>query len=98
MVCLWPSWSSWGAGGGYADPPRAHYAGWAVEAYPELTAAEMEAMVRRMADAGANVVWIGHNNPGEVEPGKGEPGLSYAVYEAYLDPADPRHEAAAAVV
>ncbi len=81
-----------------ADLAPAHYAGWAVEAYPELSAADMEAMVRRMVDAGANVVWIGHNNPGEVEPDKVEPGLSYAVYEAYRDPADPRHETAMAVV
>jgi hypothetical protein len=84
--------------GARADGAFAYYAGWAVEAYPELTAAEMEAIVRRMVEHGANVVWIGHNNPGEVEPGKAEPGLSYAVYQAYLDPTDPGHEAAAAVV
>ena len=78
--------------------PRAYYAGWAMEAYPEQSAADMEAMVRRVGRAGANVVWIGHNNPGEVDSAKVEPGLSYAVYEAYLDPADPRHEAAVAMV
>ncbi|MBN1135158.1 MAG: hypothetical protein JXM73_01140 [Anaerolineae bacterium] len=76
----------------------AYYAGWAMEAYPEQSAADMEIMVRRVTRAGANVVWIGHNNPGEVDPAKVEPGLSYAVYEAYLDPADPRHEAAVAMV
>ena len=81
-----------------ADAAPLHYAGWALEAYPELSAAEMEAIVRRMADAGADVVWIGHDNPGEVEPGKVEPGLSYAVYEVYHDPADPRHGAAVAMV
>jgi hypothetical protein len=75
-----------------------HYAGWAVEAYPELSAAEMEGILQRMVRNGANVVWIGHNNPGEVEPDKVEPALSYAVYEAYRDPADPRHDTAAAVV
>jgi hypothetical protein len=75
-----------------------HYAGWAVEAYPEASAAEMEAIVQRLVDHGANVVWIGHNNPGEVDAAKVEPGLSYAVYEAYLDPADPRHADAAAMV
>ncbi len=75
-----------------------YYAGWAMEAYPEQSAADMEAMVRRVTRAGANVVWIGHNNPGEVDAAKVEPGLSYAVYEAYLDPADPRHEAAVAMV
>ena len=78
--------------------PSTYYAGWAMEAYPDQSAADMEAMVRRVASAGANVVWIGHNNPGEVDPAKVEPGLSYAVYEAYLDPTDPRHGAAAAMV
>jgi hypothetical protein len=58
----------------------------------------MEAAVRRMVDAGANVVWIGHNNPGTVEADKVEPGLSYAVYEAYRDREDPRHGAAVAIV
>jgi hypothetical protein len=75
-----------------------HYAGWAVEAYPEMSAAEMEAAVQRMVDAGANVVWIGHNNPGEVDAHKVEPGLSYAVYEAYQNPADPRYQDAVAIV
>ncbi len=81
-----------------APPPPRTYAGWAVEAYPEDTAAEMEATVRRMVENGANVVWIGHNNPGVVDRDKVEPGLSYAVYEAFIDSDDPRHEAAAAVV
>jgi hypothetical protein len=74
------------------------YTGWAVEAYPELSAAEMEEMVRRMVVGGANVVWIGHNNPGEVRVDKVEPGLSFAVYEAYRNPADPRHDEAAAIL
>jgi hypothetical protein len=82
----------------YADDVPHHYAGWAVEAYPELSAAEMEAIVRRLVDAGANVVWIGHNNPGEVDTDKVEPGLSYAVYEAYRNRKDPRHATAVAVV
>jgi hypothetical protein len=81
-----------------SSTPPVTYAGWAMEAYPEQSAAEMEAMVRRVVRAGANVVWIGHNNPGEVDAGKVEPGLSYAVYEAALDAADPRHEAAVAMV
>ena len=74
------------------------YAGWAVEAYPELSVARMQAMVRRIANAGANVIWIGHNNPGEVQPDKVEPGLSYAVYEATRNPTDPRHQVAVAIV
>ena len=69
-----------------------------MEAYAEKSAPDMEVMVRRVSHAGANVVWIGHNNPGEVDSAKVEPGLSYAVYEAYLDPADPRHAAAVAMV
>ncbi len=81
-----------------ADTPQAYYAGWAVEAYPEASAAEMEDTVRRMVEAGANVVWIGHNNPGTVDADKVEPGLSYAVYEAHIDRGDPRHAAAVAVV
>ncbi|MFN2183727.1 MAG: hypothetical protein ACK2UU_07040, partial [Anaerolineae bacterium] len=81
-----------------AAPAPDRYAGWAVEAYPEDSARQMEATVRRLVDNGANVVWIGHNNPGVVDPDKVEPGLSYAVYEAFTDPADPRHGAAAAVV
>jgi hypothetical protein len=81
-----------------ADTSAVHYAGWAVEAYPELSSTGMESMVRRMVQNGANVVWIGHNNPGEVDAAKVEPGLSYAVYEAYRDLTDPRHEPAVAVV
>jgi hypothetical protein len=92
LVTVWPATGARGAGA------EDHYAGWAVEAYPELSAAEMEDIVRRLVDHGANVVWIGHNNPGEVAADKAEPGLSYAVYEAYRDPADPRHEVAADVV
>jgi len=74
------------------------YAGWAVEAYPETSAADMEALVRHLVDHGANVVWIGHNNPGEVDAAKIEPGLSYAVYDAFQDRGDPRHQDAAAIV
>lgn len=92
LVATWPATESHAA----ASSPR--YAGWAVEAYPEASAAEMETLVRRLVEHGANVVWIGHNNPGEVDAAKVEPGLSYAVYEAYTDPADPRHQSAAAMV
>ena len=88
----------WPAATASGSEQTARYAGWAVEAYPELSAQDMVAMVSRLADNGANVVWIGHNNPGVVDRDKVEPGLSYAVYEAYVDAADPRHEAAAAVV
>ncbi|MGC9332914.1 MAG: hypothetical protein ACP5JJ_02115 [Anaerolineae bacterium] len=69
-----------------------------MEAYPELSSDEMVAMVTRLAENGSNVVWIGHNNPGIVDSEKVEPGLSYAVYEAYVDRADPRHDEAATMV
>ncbi|MFQ5874402.1 MAG: hypothetical protein ACE5JL_11455, partial [Dehalococcoidia bacterium] len=72
--------------------------GWVVEAYPELSKEEMRAMVRRQREHGADVVWIGHNNPGEVDRNKVEPGLSYAVYRAYIDPANPLHGDAQAIV
>jgi hypothetical protein len=84
---------------GMAAPTgQARYAGWAVEAYPDLPAAQMAEMVQRISRAGANVIWIGHNNPGEVTLDKLEPGLSYAVYEAVQDASDPRHDAARAIV
>jgi hypothetical protein len=89
---------TWPRAEAHAAVLATHYAGWAVEAYPELSAAEMESIVQRMVDNGANVVWIGHNNPGEVDAGKVECGLSYAVYQAYQDPADPRHEDAVAMI
>lgn len=38
---------------------------------------------------GANAVWIGHNNPGQVDASKVEPGLSYAVYAALQKENDP---------
>ncbi|HSJ55758.1 MAG TPA: hypothetical protein VLC95_01160 [Anaerolineae bacterium] len=88
-------------GGESASVPArlpAHYAGWAVEAYPDASTAEMEATVRRLVAHGANIVWIGHNNPGIVDAQKVEPGLSYAVYEAYIEPADERHDDAVAIV
>ena len=89
---------AWPQSRAHAQTEPVRYTGWAAEAYPGVPASKMEAMVQRMVDAGANLVWIGHNNPGEVDPDKVEPGLSYAVYEAYLDSGDPRHEAAVAVV
>jgi len=72
--------------------------GWVVEAYPELSKEEMRAIVRRQREHGADVVWMGHNNPGEVDQTKKEPGLSYAVYRAYIDPANPLHGDAQAIV
>jgi hypothetical protein len=98
LAGAWPATEGRAMTRGRTYVSAGHYAGWAVEAYPEASAAEMEAIVRRQVDHGANVVWIGHNNPGEVDAAKVEPGLSYAVYEAYLDPSDPRHADAVAMV
>ena len=81
-----------------SDQRGPRYAGWATEAYPSLSATVMEQIVARQRDAGANVVWIGHNNPGEVNAQTSEPGLSYAVYEALQDAADPRYADAQAIV
>lgn len=47
-----------------------------------------------MRAAGANALWLGHNNPGEVDSSKVEPGLSYAVYAALESPSSPLHAAA----
>jgi hypothetical protein len=58
----------------------------------------MEMMLRRIKDAGANVVWIGHNNPGEVIADKAEPGLSYAVWAAAQDSRHPERQTALAMI
>ncbi len=56
--------------------------GWAYEAYPEASSEKMRADFAAMRANGANAVWLGHNNPGEVNAQKVEPGMSYAVYAA----------------
>jgi len=77
---------------------RQVYSGWAVEAYPELRWGDMQGIISRQKERGSNVVLIGHNNPGEVDIDKAEPGLSYAVYRAYIDPGNPLHDDAQAMV
>ena len=54
-----------------------------MDAYPGDSEPTLKAEMRRQVRTGANVVWLGHNNPGEVGDGKNEPGLSYAVWAAY---------------
>jgi len=81
-----------------APPPADRFAGWVVFAYPGQSQAEMEGILQRLKGAGANVVWIGHNNPGEVVDGKAEPGLSYAVYAAAQDAESPDQATAQAIV
>lgn len=78
--------------------PDDKYAGWAADAHAETTSDEMRSMIGRMLDHGANLLWIGHNNPGEVGVDKWEPALSYAVYESYVDASSPVHDAAKAMV
>ena len=74
------------------------YTGWAMDAYPEMDEAAMAHHVERQFKLGANFFWIGHNNPGEVDAQKIEPGLSYAVYEAFMDKSDPRHKDAVQIL
>jgi len=81
-----------------SDDHGPRYAGWAMEAYPTLSSSTMEQIVARQQAAGANVVWIGQNNPGEVNAQGAEPGLSYAVYEAFVDDSSPLNADARAIV
>jgi len=74
------------------------FAGWATIIYPLEAKPAFRAMLEKQHAGGANFVWIGHNNPGWVEPGKAEPGLSYAVYEEATDPAATYHEEAKRVL
>jgi hypothetical protein len=81
-----------------SDARGPRYAGWAMVAYPWMSADAMREALARQKAAGANVVWIGHNNPGEVDAHDSEPGLSYAVFEALQNEADPRRDDALAIV
>jgi hypothetical protein len=81
-----------------SDERGPRYAGWVMEAYPWMSEELMTQVVARQREAGANVVWIGHNNPGEVDAQSPEPGLSYAVYEALQDESDPRYPDAVAIL
>jgi len=58
------------------------FVGWAYEAYPDASFEKMRDDFAMMRANGANAVWLGHNNPGEVDAQKVEPGMSYAVYAA----------------
>jgi hypothetical protein len=83
---------------GHLVAGAAHYAGWAMDAYPGDSVASLGVQMQRQVNAGANIVWLGHNNPGEVSIDKGEPALSFAVWAAYRDPAAARHSDAVAMV
>ncbi|MCL5969880.1 MAG: hypothetical protein M1450_00040 [Patescibacteria group bacterium] len=56
--------------------------GWAYTARPGVSKEEMIKDMRRIKDMGSTVVYLGHNNPGDTDPNKSEPGLSFAVYYA----------------
>ena len=71
--------------------------GWAYQAYPDVSDAKLRADFARMRANGANAVWIGHNNPGQVDANKVEPGMSYAVYAALQNDDDPLHDDAEAM-
>ncbi len=73
------------------------YAGWAMDAYPGDSVATLKAEMQKQITAGATIVWLGQNNPGEVGATKHEPGLSYAVWQALEDPASPLHSDAVAM-
>lgn len=65
--------------------PFQNEVGWAYTAIPGNSRESMIADMTRMKDLGANVVYIGHANPGEVDPNGPEPGLCPAVYFALRD-------------
>jgi hypothetical protein len=74
------------------------YAGWAVDAYPSMSAQDLVSAFTRMRDGGANLVWIGHSNPAGVDPNATEVGLSYPSYAAAMNPNDPAHADASAII
>ncbi len=78
--------------------PATPFTGWAMDAYPGDSVATLKTEMARQVAAGANVVWLGHNNPADVGLTKGEPALSFAVWSAYSDRHSPLHAAAAAMV
>ena len=71
--------------------------GWAYEAYPEASFEKMRDDFSMMRANGANAVWLGHNNPGQVDATKVEPGMSYAVYAALQNENDALYQDARAM-
>lgn len=74
------------------------YAGWAIDAYPDMTYDQMLAALKRMKEAGANVVWISHANPARPYAQEREVGLNPAVFSAFKDPAQFAYLDAIAIV
>src|SRR5688572_30621846 len=71
--------------------PFANRVGWAYTAVPGARIEEMVVDLTRMKQLGCNVVYLGHNNPGDANADKFEPGLSFAVYYALREhtPSEP---------
>src|SRR5262249_12524111 len=55
-----------------ADAAGPRSAGWATIASPSLSTDDVRAMLTRQIRGGANIVWVGHNNPGEVDASTAE--------------------------
>lgn len=62
--------------------------GWAYTAVPGVSRDQMVKDMTKMKNLGANIVYIGHANQGEVDLNGPEPGLSPAVYFALRDNTD----------
>jgi hypothetical protein len=74
------------------------YAGWAIDAYPDMSYEQMLAAVRRMQAAGANVIWISHANPARPFAQEREVGLNPSVFAAFKDPSQYAYHDAIAIV
>ena len=77
---------------------RNAYAGWAIDAYPDMSQEQMTGAVRRMKEAGANVVWISHANPARSYKDEREIGLNPAVFQAFKDFSLVQHDDAVEIV
>ncbi len=82
---------------GQAQAPGG-YAGWAIDAYPDMTYEQMLADLTRMKQAGANVVWISHANPARPYAQEREVGLNPSVFSAFKDPAQYAYQDAISIV
>lgn len=69
------------------QPQNGGFAGWAIDAYPDMTYEAMLAALTRMKETGANVVWISHANPARPYAQEREVGLNPSVFSAFKDPA-----------
>ncbi len=81
----------------HADAASA-FTGWVLDAYPSMSSSDMVAALHRMQAAGANVLWIGHNNPVGTDPNAKEVALSYAVFQAATNISDPQYANAQSIL